>query len=405
MVKLHFDIRDLFRVIRLGWSGKKIWVGLVGLLIAYVGYTVLMAVGHLVSGSTMGELWHQYGLFLCAQPGQLNVWGTIIRVIAAVWVLAVMLLASSMVCKITYQQLRGDDFYSSGDAWRFLKSNWSGVLLGPVAVLALFIFFIVVGIILGWLAWIIPVAGELLFAIFFIPIFFAALVSIFIAIALVVALSFSPAIVGTVGEDTLEVVIQSFSLVWSQPWRLVLYCLWMNVSVAIGVTVLGSFMYGTMWLLSKACGLFMQEKLANMLLVAHRYIPCSDDWSSLTCCLPAAGDPSGSELWAGRILAIMLLILAAVLLSYGMSTKASGLSLIYVILRKRKDDENLLEWEDETQEEDKPFVPEPTEEKAEESPEGKSEEEPKSSEDEAEGDKGGDEAEGSGDEDKPESGS
>ena len=46
MFKLHFDIRDIFRVVRLGWSGKKIWVGLCGTLIAWAGYSVLAVADH-----------------------------------------------------------------------------------------------------------------------------------------------------------------------------------------------------------------------------------------------------------------------------------------------------------------------------------------------------------------------
>ncbi len=368
MAKLHFDVRDIFRVIRLGWSGKKIWVSFCGLLIAYAGYSILLLVAHGVSGNPLGQVWRQHGLFPGAALGTLPLPGTIIHVVAMLYALAVVLLATCMVCKITYQQLRGDDFYSSGDAWKFLKGNWSGALLGPVAVLALFVFFLATGIIIGWLAGIIPVVGEILFALSFVPIFFAALVAVFVAIAFVVAFSMTPAIVGTVGEDTLEAVIQSFSLVWTQPWRLVLYCLWMKVSVLIGAVILGSFLTATLWLLASACGLFMGTKLANMMQTAQYYVPGDiGKWGRINVleCLPEAGTPSGPEVWAGRILAVMLIVVAGLFISYVHSAYASGTSLIYVILRKRKDDENLLEWEDETTAEEPPPAPAPEEEKAE----------------------------------------
>ena len=396
MAKLHFDIRDIFRVIRLGWSGKKIWVGLIGLAISYVGYSVLVLIAHSVSGTALSDVWRQYALFPSAQLGTLTPLGTVIHVLGMVFVVAVVLLASCMVCKITYQQLRGDDFYSSGDAWKFLKSNWTGVLLGPVALLAMLAFFVVTGIIIGWLAGIIPVAGELLFAVSFIPIFFSALVAVFGAIALVVALAMAPAIVGTMGEDTLEVVIQAFSLTWSQPWRLALYVLWMNVSVGIGVAVLGALMGGSLWLVSQFCGMFMGQKLANMLQVAHYYVPCASDWSCIEGNLPLPGDPSGAEIWSGRILSVMMILLMGIFLSYCLAAKASGMSLIYVILRKRKDDENLLEWKDETLDDDMPAIPEPkkdeeTTDKASEGAEEKGEEAAKTSEEGAKDD--GDESE------------
>ena len=42
----------------------------------------------------------------------------------------------------------------------------------------------------------------------------------------------------------------------------------------------------------------------------------------------------------------MLIVLTGVLMAYAQAAFASGTSLIYVILRKKKDDENMLEWED-----------------------------------------------------------
>jgi hypothetical protein len=357
MFKLHFDIRDIFRVVRLGWSGKKIWAGLCGTLIAYAGYSILGIVDQLLAGATLGQIWQRYGLFPGPAPFPATLAGTAIDVVAMLYVWVVVLLTVCMICKITYQQLKGDDFYSSGDAWGFIRQNWGGVVWGPVAMLALLIFFVVAGIVIGWLAGMIPWAGEVAFGILFIPIFFAALVAIFISIAFVVSITMSPAVVGTVGEDALEVAIQSFSLAWSQPWRLVLYMLWMKISVLIGSVLLGTFMASAMGLVSWACGLFMKEKLANMVYVAGRYVPFDFtrcDWLSLdiTAFLPPAGTPSGSELLAGGILAGMLILLTVIFSSYVLSAYASGISLIYVILRKRKDDENLLEWEDDGAEED-----------------------------------------------------
>ncbi len=361
MIKLHFDVRDIFRVVRLGWSGKKIWVGLCGTVAAYIGYSLLVTISHLTAGMSLGQVWHRYGLFPGASPGSHPLLGSIIDLVAMLYALSVVFLTLCMICKITYQQLRGDDFYSSGDAWRFLKKNWSGVLFGPVAALAIVVFFVVVGIVIGVVAKWIPVVGELLFSVSFIPIFFAALVAVFVALAFVVAFMMSPAIVGTVGEDALEVVIQSFSLAWSQPWRLIIYTTWMKISVWVGVTILGSFMFAALSLISWACGWFMKEKLANMILVAEKYIPyeftrCELFQMDIMDCLPTPGTPSSAEAWAGRILAVMLILLTGVLVSYLMAAHASGISLIYVILRKRKDDENLLEWEDETFE-DEPVAP------------------------------------------------
>ncbi len=355
MTNLHFDARDLFQVIRLGWSGKKIWTGLCGLLLAYVSYSVLVTLGYVMSGMSTSEVWHVYGLFPGAAPERVGGMGAILHLLAMVFSGVVFSLTTSMMCKITYQQLRGDDFYSSGAALAFVKKHWGGVIFGPVACAALFLLFVASGIIIGWVAGLIPVVGELAFAVGFIPIFFAALVAVFMVFAIVAALVMSPAIVGTVGEDALEVVIQAFSLCWSQPWRIGLYLVWVGVSVWIGTVILSGLMTLALGLINWSAGMFMGDKLPAMLQIAQGYLPPVDFSSAILNAFPEMttvwsdlpqASATGSVVWAGRILGLMLIILSGVLFVYAQAAIASGTSLIYVILRLKKDDENMLEWED-----------------------------------------------------------
>ena len=121
MKPLYFDIRDLFQSIRLGWSGKKIWVGFRGLGVAYAGYTILVGLAHLLDGTTISQLWHRYGLFPGAVFGEFGVLGTCLHGLGMIFALGVCFISTSMICKITFQQIQGDDFFSSGDAWQFVE--------------------------------------------------------------------------------------------------------------------------------------------------------------------------------------------------------------------------------------------------------------------------------------------
>jgi hypothetical protein len=242
--------------------------------------------------------------------------------------------------------LRGDGFYSSGDAWTFAKKHWTSVLFGPLGVLALFVFFVVAGIVIGLVGRWIPVAGELFFALSFLPIFFASLLAVFMALVFLFSLSMSPAIVGSVGEDALEVVIQSFSLLWSQPWRLFLYLVWVKVASWIGIILFGAMSMTALWLVTWSCGLFMETKLANLFDVATRYMPfIPRHWDLVLANLPTPGALSGAEVWSGRILGVMLVFITGIVISYGLAAHASGWTLTYVVLRRFKDGENMLEWD------------------------------------------------------------
>ncbi|MXX12838.1 MAG: hypothetical protein F4Z86_05215 [Gemmatimonadetes bacterium] len=344
-MNLHFDIRDIFRCVRLGWSGKKIWVGLLGLVAAWAGYSALLLIAHVRAGS--GDMWQRYGLFPGAAIGEFDLPGTGLHILGMVFALAVVFVTTSMMCKITFQQLRGDEFYSVGDACRFASARWKTVLFGPVAVLALFALFVVGGVVIGGIAGWIPSVGEIVFALCFIPIFFAALLAVFIGLVFVVAVIMSPAIVGTEGVDILDVVIQSFSLTWSQPWRLVLYAVWMIFAVWVGLMMLGALTMGAIGLIAWACGLFMDVKLANLFYVASHYLLfVPEKWDDLFASLPVPGTPSGAEVWGGGILGVMLIVITGIVVAYVQATYASGLSLMYVVLRHRKDDENLLARDD-----------------------------------------------------------
>ena len=426
MAKLYFNVRDLFRAARLGWSGKKMWIGFCGISVAYLIHGILTYLSLLAAGTrTFGELWDIHGLFPRAivRSGVAFValehgfpWlSWVLYGIGAIIALFVMLCTAQMISKIAYRQLKGDDFYSMGDALKSLQRNWKAVLLSPITLFAIVAFFILFGVfVVGGLARLIPYVGEILYAVFMIPVFFAVLLTVFMGIVLAASLFLGPAIVGTTSEDTLETVIQLFSTVWSQPWRLVLYELWVQVTTWFSVTVLSVMTYLALLLTSWACGIFMGSKLTGLLSTALHYVPQralsltmfhfsperiaakidqmpilwrlgSYYYPSLMSPLPPlTGEPTGTILWSGRILAVMFLILVGFILSYALTTCASGQTLIYVALRKIKDDENLLEQKDREEQEEEDRQRQEEEERKRKEEEEKVEEEGKEEEEKEE---------------------
>ena len=123
MVNLYFDVRDVSRAARLGWSGKKIRVGLCGLIVAYVGYTSLAILAHLMAAIPFSGVWEGHGFLLPVNQAELPLLARAIEAIAVAYALVVVLLTSCAICKMTYQQLREKTFYSSTDAWRFLGTS------------------------------------------------------------------------------------------------------------------------------------------------------------------------------------------------------------------------------------------------------------------------------------------
>jgi len=124
MKKLRFDMRDIFLTPRLALSGKKIWVQLLGLATGWLIYTVLTYIALMVNGQTLSDIWKIYHFFpyicCCAFPIAWYSW-VIYGIGVLAWVI-IFLLASVAVARITYKQMKGDEFFSSGDSFKYVKS-------------------------------------------------------------------------------------------------------------------------------------------------------------------------------------------------------------------------------------------------------------------------------------------
>jgi hypothetical protein len=365
MAKFYFDVRDVFRAPRLALSGKKILLQFMGLLIGYLGFLLFSYIAFLSAGSSFKETWEYHGLFPMDGFPFIHWYSWVIFGLGCLFVLVCWLLASAMVGKITYEQLKGDDFYSSKEALRFLKKNWSPVLLSPFSLLAFIAFLIVCGIIVGLLGKI-PYVGEIGFGIFYlIPLFAAALFLAYVIFIFVFSLLLAPAIVAATKEDTFETIVQTFSVIWNQAWRYFLYTGLLGVMAKVGIFIFGYFSFRAVQIINFSCGILMTDKLADVFEEALSYITIPTHllnyFSNIfpgikfKFSLPAIG-PGVYLNWSGEISAfiigISLIFILFMVMSYGLAILSSGQTLSYIILRKKKDDENLLERKTEMEEED-----------------------------------------------------
>jgi hypothetical protein len=217
----------------------------------------------------------------------------------------------------------------------------------------------------------IPFIGEFLFAIPYLLYFFGAVFTIYTFIVLLVSFIYTPAIVGTLEEDTMGTVFQNYSVTWSQPWRIVVYHAILLPITAIGFHIFRwfwlsgynfiNYVFGREWLmgqkLTNVVGWATQvvNPLPEFQHLAHT-LPFCD--KSQTCCiaswnlLSAAGPLSVTEYIAGVIVAVFLFILMFSVFSYGLSILSVGETIIFTIFKKKSDDDNILEHQDEDEQEE-----------------------------------------------------
>ena len=363
-MKLYFDVRDIFRSPRLALSGKKIWLFLKANIFGFAVYWVLSYIALILGGTNFSEAVNNFGLYPCVYCAEnISLMSQIIYWIGiAVWVISIYF-ACTAVSRITYKQLKGDDFYSVADARKFIKIHRYPIILSWVSILLIAAFF-GLGASVFALIGKIPFVGEIIFSLLYLLYFFGSVFTVYTSIVFITSLIYSPAIVATLEEDTMGTVFQSYTITWSQPWRLVLYHLTLLPIVVIGVTIFKWFWFSAYKLINIIFGAdwLMGVKLQNIVGWATDLVNPQFGFCNFMKCSTTVDDTvsqqtllslndgvllSSSEYIAGTILAIILFILLMSIVSYGLSILSVGETIMFIIFKKKSNDENLLDRNDE----------------------------------------------------------
>jgi hypothetical protein len=381
VTNLHFNFKDVFRAGRLGFSAKKMWVAFLGFLIAFVGYGLLAYLSFTAGGIDIGDVWEAYRL-LPMFPFGFPWYSWIIWVVGLLWWLCVALLSGVAISKITYEQLKGDEFYEIKEAIKFALKSGKSAILAPAVLILFIIALLVMGIILALITRV-PYFGQLFFAIMAIPAFAVSLFIIYLVIVTIVCLIIGPSIVGETGNDTFDTLFESFSVINDQPWRFITYEVLLKIVMLIGVGLLGYFSAKAIFLAQDVIGIIVPaDKLNNIFTNAAYYVKitlppiypefCHNlwidfvEWIGMPNLLFPPDYVTAYESWAGAISSFVLgMIYYFIILfvySLGAAIYWSGNTLIFTVLVKKKDDKNLLEIKEEVVEE-KQMEKKPEEEK------------------------------------------
>ena len=366
-MKLYFDVRDIFRAPRLALSGKKIIVFIQANLIGYFAYWIFNYLGAMVHGVSFSDTLSMYGLYPCLLTIEslpllpcILFWAGIVF-----WFFAISS-GSTAVSRITYRQLKGDEFYSGSDAWNYVKRHWHPIIYSSISLLLILVFLFVVAGILGLIGKI-PYVGEFLFVLPYLLYFFGSVFTIYTGIVLLVSLIYTPSIVATYEEDTMGTVWHNFSITWGQPWRMISYHF-----VLLPILLIGGYLFSHFWmsgysLINNVFGhdWLMGTKLMNIVgwasQAVHPEALCSLIGNNCSICnvcstgclscgsilSASAMNVTGTEQIAAFILAIFLFLIMVSAVSYTMSIFAVGETLMFIILKNRTDNDNILEKNDE----------------------------------------------------------
>lgn len=362
MTKLHFNYKDIFRALRLGFSAKKVWMMFLGLFFGVVGYSGITYLAHLIAGSDLLTIWSESRLL--PVPDQLLYpfpwYSWVLYGVGVLFFVCAVLITGTAVSKVTYEQLRGDEFYESREAFRFAFRHYSSVLASPLLLAGFVALLVAAGLIAGLLSSI-PYFGELFVGLVAVPAFLAALFIVYLLVVLLFGLLIGPSIVGATRNDTFDTIFEVFSCVNEQPGRLIWY-----VAIVAGLSKIGSFLFAVA---SSVAGRiaymtvrpFAGAKLDDIMANAAFYFNITlPEWSpetirqAFTGIADWLGFPQiyttgqySSVNWANDISSaftgMAFYVVLLLVIAFGCTVWFSGNTLVYAVLAKKKDDKNILE--------------------------------------------------------------
>ena len=364
MAELHFDFRDIFRAGRYGFNPKMILVHLFGLIFAYIIYEILVYASLFIAGgSAVKQFWDTYALLpVCPLVDYAFEDITIGAMWLGTFILFVLFfLTSTMVSKITIEQLRGDHFFSMTASWGFARKHWKAVFGTLVGLVVILVLLALIPIFVGLLGKI-PTVGRviLMLASVLTPFaFFIGLLMAYLLVSLGVSLFFAPSMVAAAESDTFETAYQHLAMIWNQPWRVLIY-----EALLLGVKVICTPIWMVFCLTGFALAMqpihfLVPTDMQHIMWQADRWLGGSIDkltalpymeYLKVFKVLNVGPEPTNLPITlniASIFMTLSLLFIVGLVVAYLFSIASAGNTLIYTILRKQVDGENLLEVEEE----------------------------------------------------------
>jgi hypothetical protein len=369
MTKLHWSYKDVFRALRLGFSAKKVWMTSLGLLVGLAGYTIITYIAYAVAGTDFLSVWQSFRLLPLPSPyDYVFPWYSwAIFAVGAIWLLCSLLITGTAVSKVAYEQLRGDEFYESKEAFRFAFRNSGAVVSSPLLILAFIALIVVFGLIFSLLG-AIPAAGEIFVGLLAVLAFIASLFIVYLLIVFCFALMLGPSVIGATHSDTFDTLFEVFSCVNEQPARL----LWYTATTAL-LAKAGSFLLGLATSVAgrigyAVTGAFMGDKLADVMGNAAYYFKLAVPYwcpqifhQTFLAEMNLYGFPQAylpgeyvslgwSQDIASLLLGVLFYLIAIMVVGYGLSVWYTGTTLNFAVLAYKKDEKNVLELPEDEEE-------------------------------------------------------
>lgn len=337
-------------------SGKSLLALARPLGFGYLCYFLCAYGAMTLSGQPLRYSWEAHGLFPLCGLGLVPWYAQALWYLGIAIVIALYDFGSLTVAKLGFEELRGNYFFAAKDAAR---DAWGNLLPLWVSGGLVLLLIVVLAALQGLLSLVtlIPGIGEILYAVLYVvPFFLWSLFLVFLAFGLTTAIFTLPAIIVAREKDTFGATFYIYNVIWTQPLR------WLGMTASglvlakIGVFVLGYFFMRAIQLTNFLAGWFGGEKIQNILMAAANLLePARPTLRFLTTLYPGSSigydwintsgqyQASGSEYVAAVIIAVGVVGILIVVLSYGINIITNSQLLAFLLVVYKEDKVKLTE--------------------------------------------------------------
>ncbi len=328
-------------------SAKQIALMTFALLGGLAVYNLFSYLALAVQGNSLATAYSAFGLFSFEPSVYSGIIAKLIFWSGVCLSLYVVMLGLFAVAAINIEAVRGNRFFSTREAYRFTLSRAGQLARAEIAIL-LFVLFIVLLFFLLGLVVRIPLIGEWFYAVFFvIPNFIVALFTVFIIFVVILSVILLPAVAAAERRgETFAVILETFSTIIRLPLRWGCYTAFTLVAAKLCSFVYAYFCYRAVQFMTAASSLGGGGKVPNLVKSGLANLPVRSELvDHVTNIFPGirwgfdipVGSVWGADSAAAHVMAVMLLVVFASVLGYGLAILAAGQARAYVALKYIKD--------------------------------------------------------------------
>ena len=363
-IKLNFGITDIFLSPRLALSGKKIWTLTIGNLIGYLSYVTFSFLAYEITYQDISKSVTDLGFFPVLLGKDLSILSWFLYVTGIMLWIVSYLFWSTILSRITLNQLKGNNSFPIINGIKFSLKNWKSIILSPLTILLLITLLFIIGIFLS-LFKTIPILGPISFSIFFPIYFLGALFILYSLFCFLTSILYTPSIVSCYKEDVMGTVFQSYSITWSQPWRIIFYNTISLILMALGLEIMLWFFINAFNMVLFTFSYFMDESIINVIKICYDFFASNENFKFI---LNLRDSTTGSvtanfynlpnfitnhtyteikdfsifDCICATFLSTFLILVILFSISYAQSILIVSLTISFLIFKKLSDDDDII---------------------------------------------------------------